>query len=95
MRSRYHVQIKKATSEIDKKYASQIAAKQKQYDECIMSKRALAFGFGGYADLDLTFGEFFARPYACGSVYAAASVCCSWPAAGRKRKRYLRVRRGR
>jgi hypothetical protein len=24
-----------------------------------MSIRALAFGFGGYADLDLTFGEFF------------------------------------
>jgi len=26
-----------------------------------MSKRALAIGFGGYADLDLTFGEFFAQ----------------------------------
>jgi hypothetical protein len=25
-----------------------------------MARRALAFGFGGYADLDLTFGEFFA-----------------------------------
>jgi hypothetical protein len=53
--------IKKATSEIEKKYASQIAAKQKQYDDCIMSKRALAIGWGGYADLDLTFGEFFAK----------------------------------
>jgi Concanavalin A-like lectin/glucanases superfamily/Repeat of unknown function (DUF346) len=29
-----------------------------------MSKRALAFGFGGYADLDLTFGEFFAKNHA-------------------------------
>jgi len=55
------VLIKKATSEIEKKYASQIAAKQKQYDDCIMSKRALAIGWGGYADLDLTFGEFFAK----------------------------------
>jgi len=55
------VQIKEATSEIEKKYASQIAAKQKQYDDCIMSKRALAIGWGGYADLDLTFGEFFAK----------------------------------
>ena len=28
-----------------------------------MSKLALAFGFGGYADLDLKFGEFFGKDY--------------------------------
>ena len=60
-----------------------------------MTKRALAIGWGGFADLDLTFGEFFAKKTIrlrfglCRSIRMLQPARC-W----QKTAKVLRVRRG-